>query len=135
MATNQLAERIVNEMVADHDNALEKYFETAKKYLKLTKSGKVEILVKDKLKANEQVALYVLGKQYAKIAGLSEKDSVQNDELLTELGMPGGTLRPVLKKLREGKIIDQVKGKKNEHVIMKNMIEKILKAVEKNVKG
>jgi hypothetical protein len=126
MSTGDFAERIKKEMISDHENAIEKNYELAKRLILLSKSGKVEILNKDKLNAKEQISLYLVGKLYAKVASLSTKESVDNTELLHELGMREGTLYPALKSLREEKVIKQG-DKKNEHIIMTNMVEQILK--------
>jgi hypothetical protein len=131
-----LKQKIIDEMTTDYSNALEKYFDLAKQFIRITKDGKVDILHKDKLKGKEQILLYLIGKLYAKEAGLSVTDDVGNREFLNELGIPKGSLLPWLKELRDGNKIKAIKkGKFTHHTISVNMIEKTFKSVEKSIKN
>jgi len=130
-----LMERIVAEMTVDYSSALEKNFDLAKQFIRITKEGKVDLLVKDKVTGKQQILLYLIGKTYSKEARFSDTDNVGNKELLDELGLPEGSLRPWLKELREKKRIRQVKmGKYIHHAIRINMVERTLKEVEKRLK-
>jgi len=130
-----LMERIAAEMTVDYSSALEKNFDLAKQFIRITKEGKVDLLVKDKVTGKQQILLYLIGKTYSKEARFSDTDNVGNKELLDELGLPEGSLRPWLKELREKKRIRQVKmGKYVHHVIRINMVERTLKEVEKRLK-
>ena len=129
-----LRERITSEMVADHADALERNYEIAKKWIRLTTAGKVEIPQKERLTAKEQVQLYVVGKLYAAEADLSESVSVANDEFLEELGLPRGTLLPTLKELRDGRRIERIKEEgKIKHYMPRNMVERFLGDVDKKL--
>ena len=68
---NELKKRIIEEMTVDYSNALEKIFDLAKQFIRITKDGKVFILFKDKLSGKEQILLYLIGKLYAKEAGFT----------------------------------------------------------------
>lgn len=127
----ELKRKILDEMVTDYDNALEKNFELAKKFVAITKSGKVEVKIKSELNGKEQILLYLIGKMYAHEAGLSDYNSADNKELMNELGIREGSLLPWLKRLRDEKRISQVKvGGYVHHAILPNLIEKTLKEVE-----
>lgn len=130
-----LKQRIIEEMTVDYSSALERNFDWAKLYIRITKDGKVGILFKDQLSGKEQILLYLIGKLYSKEAGFSPTDDVGNKELMDELGIPRGSLLPWLKDLRDKNKIKQVrKGRFTYHVISINMVERTLKSVERKIK-
>jgi hypothetical protein len=130
-----LKRRIIEEMTADYSNALERNFDLAKQFIRITKEGKVEILFKDNLNGKEQILLYLIGKLFAKEVGFIATDDVGNKELMDELGVPKGSLLPWLKELRDKNKIKLVKkGKFSYHVIPINTIEKFLKSLEIKIK-
>jgi len=132
---NLLKKRIIEEMTVDYSSALEKNFDVAKQFIRITKSGKVDIQFKDKIKQKEQISLYLIGKLYAKEAGLVTADDVGNNELMSELGLPKGSLLPWIKELRDEKKIILVKrGKYSYHSMSLNYVEKTLKNIEKKLK-
>lgn len=135
-AKEGLKKKILEEMTVNYTNKLEKNFNLAKQFIRITKEGRVDVLVKDKVSGKEQILLYLIGKMYAKEAGLSETDEVGNNELVEELGIPVGSLLPWLKELREKKKIRQIRhGKNVYHTVPINQIEDILKALEKKIKA
>ncbi len=130
-----LKEKIIEGMTVDYSNALEKNFDLARQFIRITKDGKVEVLNKDRLNGKEQVILYLIGKLYAKEAEFTSSDDVGNNELLNELGIPSGSLLPWLRELREENKIRQIKkGKYVHHSISVNLVEKILNHIEKKLK-
>jgi len=130
-----LKEKIMDEMSISYANALEKNFEIAKKYIRITSEGKVHLPSKEMLTGKDQILLYLIGKIYAKEAGLTIEISVTNDELATELGIPTGSLLPWLKELRDkNQIKTMKKGKYVSHQIQINIIEKILNNIDKKLK-
>lgn len=132
---NALTKRIIEEMTVDYSDALEKNFDLAKQFIRVTKDGKVDILFKDKLGGKEEILLYLIGKLYAKEAGFTATDDVGNRELLDELGIPEGSLLPWLKDLRDTNRIKQVKkGQHTYHFIPVNLVEKTLKSIERKIK-
>lgn len=132
---NALKTRIIEEMTTDYSRALEKNFDLAKQFIRITKEGKVDILAKDKLSGKEQILLYLVGKLYAKEAGFTATDEVGNKELLDELGIPEGSLLPWLKDLRDTNKIKRVKrGQYAYHIIPINLVERSLKSIEEGMK-
>ncbi|MEM4258591.1 MAG: hypothetical protein QXL17_05505 [Candidatus Thermoplasmatota archaeon] len=130
-----LKQRIMTEMTVDYSNALEKNFDVAKQFVRITRDGKVDVLFKDKLNGTEQILLYLIGKLYAKEAGFTPTDDVGNKELLNELGIPEGSLLPWLKELRDSnKIKTTKKGKIASHSVSINLVEKILQNIERKIK-
>jgi len=133
---SNLKERITSEMLSDYRNSLEKNFEVAKKLIRITNEGKVEILNKNKFSGKELILLYCIGKQYAAEAGLTKRIGVTNKELQDELSIPLGSILPWLKNLRSKKKINQDKTiTPNEHYVPLNYIEPILKELEIKVQS
>ena len=127
-------QKIIEEMTVDYANALEKNFNLAKQLTRITKDGKVDVIVKDKLTGKENILLYLIGKLYAREAELTVTDDVGNQELMDELGIPKGSLLPWLKDLREENKINQItRGKYTYHAIALNVLEKTLKEIIKKV--
>lgn len=132
--SNGLKGKILAEMTSSYTNALDKNFELAKKFIRITSEGFVEVLVKDKISGKEQILLYLIGKVYAKEAGLSITDEVENNEIMRELGIPLGSLMPWLKSLKEENKIKPIrKGKLVNHIASINLIEKILVNIEEKL--
>lgn len=132
---DELKKKIIEEMTVDHSNALEKNFDLAKQFIRITKEGKVDILLKDKLSGQEQILLYLVGKLYAKEASFVPANDVGNKELMDELGILQGSLLPRLKELRDNNKIKQIKmGRNIHHCIPINLVEKTLKGIERKIK-
>ncbi|MBM3118963.1 MAG: hypothetical protein FJ006_05330 [Chloroflexi bacterium] len=127
---NDLRKKIIEEMTSDYSSALEKNFDLARQFIRITTDGKVDVLVKDKLTGKEAILLYLIGKLYAKEAGYAATDDVGNEELMDELGVRIGSLLPWLKDLRDDKQIKQIRrGKYTYHTIMLNEVENTLKDI------
>jgi len=126
-----LKEKILSEMVVDFANQLEKNYEHAKKFIRLTQTGTIDIIEKQNYQLVDQVQLYLLGKLYSHHSGLSESAGSTNSELENELGTIGNSLRPVIKKLRDKRII---KTEGHEHYLQVNFIDKVLNHFEKSNK-
>lgn len=132
---SELQKRILEEMTVDYSNALGKNFHLAKQFVRVTKEGKIDVIVKEKIAVEYQILLYLIGKLYAKEAGFSATDAVGNKELMDELGIPKGSLLPGLKNLRDKNKIKKVKtGKNVYHTIPINIVERALTSTEKKVK-
>lgn len=127
-----LKSRIAEEMTVDYASALEKNFDLAKQFIRITREGNVDILFKDKLTGEERIRLYLVGKLYAREAGLAATNEAENKELLDELGIPRGSLYPWLKGLRDKNMIKRVG--KERHVIPVNLVERTLKSIEQKLK-
>lgn len=132
---NELRKRIIEEMVVNRANALEKNLDLAKQFIGITQEGKIDILFKDKLNGKEKILLYLTGKLYANKAGFSDAYEVGNKELMDELGCTKGSLNPWLKDLRDTKKIKQIKkGKYVYHTIPLNLVERTLKIIQGKLK-
>jgi len=132
--SQSLKRKIIEEMTVEYSGTLEKNFDLAKQFIRITKDGRVDILVKDKVSGQDRILLYLIGKLYAKEAGLAPSDTVGNKELMNELGIPEGSLLPWLMALRKKPGIKQVKEEGQvAHYIPINLVEPTLKAVDKKV--
>lgn len=126
-----LKEKILAEMTSNYTNSLDKNFELAKKFIRITPEGYVEVLAKDKISGKEQILLYLIGKIYAKEAGLTLSEEVDNGEFMKELGIPIGSILPHLKYLKkENKIRPIRRGKIVKHAISINIVEKTLNEID-----
>ena len=126
-----LKNRILKEMTVDHSDALERNFEFAKRFVRITKGGKIHVLVKDRIPEKQSILLYLLGKLYAKEAGMVDSEAVKNKEIMDELGMIEGSVSGRLTELRDqGRV---VRVKTGYHVIPLNQVEKTLREVEANL--
>ncbi len=118
---DDLKKRIIEEMSVDYSSALERDFDLAKQFVRITKDGMVDVQFKEQLTGSQRILLYLVGKLYAKEAGLTSADAADNKELMNELGIPEGSLLPWLKALRDKKEIKQVKrGRYVHHSISLN---------------
>jgi len=132
---SKLKEKIIQEMTVDYSNALEKHFDSAKQFIRITQEGAIDIQLKERFNGKDQIVLYLIGKLYAKEAGFATEDHVGNKELMNELGIPQGSLLPWLKDLRDKKTIVQVKkGNTVSHRIKVYLIERKLREIEKKLK-
>jgi len=131
-----LRKRILEEMTMDYSKVLEQNFDLARQFIRLTKEGDVEILVKEKATGEERIQLYLIGKLYAKEAGLTSTGDVGNQEFMDNLGIPSGSLLPWLKSLRDENKIKQVKRERHTyHSIPIGLVDKTLKEIEKKIKN
>ena len=129
-------EKILEEMTVSYANSLEKNFELAKKFIRITEEGRTDLIHKDKLTGIEQILLYLIGKLYAKEAGKTLEASANNEELAKELMIPIGSLLPWLKKLRDSnKIVSSKDGKRVAHYVRINLVEKILENIDTKLKS
>lgn len=134
-AKDAFKKKIMEEMTVDYANTLEKNFDLAKQFIRITKDGKVDVLVRQKISGKDQILLYLIGKMYAKEAGVASTDEVGNDELARELQIKTGSLLPWLKELRDSNRIKQVKRERNVyHSIPANRIEDTLRDIERKVR-
>lgn len=130
-----LKRKIMEEMTVEYSSALQKNFDLAKKFIRITKDGRVNVLVEDKVSGKDRILLYLVGKLYAKEAGLASSDSVGSKELMNELGIPEGSLLPWLMALRKRPGVKQTKeGRRVAHYMPINLLETVLKTIEKKLK-
>ncbi|MDA4127328.1 MAG: hypothetical protein OK452_09055 [Thaumarchaeota archaeon] len=134
-ARDAFKKKILEEMTVDYTDTLQKNFDLAKQFVRVTNDGHVDLLVKEKVGGKDQILLYLIGKMYAKEAGLSPSDDVGNEELERELQIKTGSLLPWLKELRDTNKVKQVRREAHVyHSLPPNQIESTLKLLEKKVK-
>jgi len=132
MTSDELRSWIRETMTVDEESVLNQHRDLVARFLGLTTDGRVFIRVeKGKLTTTEQVALYLVGKTYSKVAGYSKSAEASNDELERELGMPGGTVRRVTMELRKaGWIAAGIRG--SQEVVL-NALPIILKKIDSEI--
>lgn len=130
-----LRKRILKEMTMDYSKVLEDNFDLAKQFIRLSKEGEVEILVKEEVTGLEKILLYLIGKLYAREAGIASSDEVGNEEFLENLGIPQGSLLPWLKSLRdENKIRQITRDRHTYHTIPISLVGETLKKIAEKLK-
>ncbi len=130
-----LRKRILEEMTSNYSGNLEKNFDIAKQFVRLSPEGFVEVLVKEKIAGKDQILLYLIGKMYAKEAGYVNDEYVSNNELLEHLRYPIGSLLPFLKELRDDNLVRQTKRENNAfHTVPPAKLEEILASIEKKTR-
>ena len=128
-----LKERIIKEMIVDHQNILEKYFDLVKRFISISTEGSINIISEEKFSIEEIILLYLVGKIYAKEAGLVSTEEVGFKELMDNLGILKGTIYPVIKRLRDKKKISQRKeGKLTYITIPLNLLGNILSKMKES---
>jgi len=132
---DDLKKKILNEMTVDYGNTLEKNFNKAKLFIRISKDGLVDVLVKEKVTGPQQIQLYLIGKLYAVQAELAESYDVGNRELMDQLGIPEGSLLPWLKELRDKNKIRHVRKERNVfHSMPINLLQDTLEDIEIRVR-
>lgn len=130
---NKLKKRIIEEMIVDHQNILEKHFDLAKQFINITTEGAINIISEKKFSTEEKILLYLIGKIYAKEAGVASTEEVGFKELMDNLGIIKGTIYPIIKRLRDKKKISQRKqGKLTFITIPMNLLGKFLSEMKKS---
>ena len=126
-----LEDWIRSELTVDIAQELAKHKDTIKNFIKLIPDGSVLVINQKSLTAKDKVALYMIGKLYANYVRYSNEKAVRNKELEDALGLPEGTVKNVLFRLRKenyvvsveegvhqikfdriGDILNEIKGKK-----------------------
>ena len=130
---NKLKKRIIEEMIVDHQNILEKHFDLAKQFINISTEGVINIISEKKFSTEEKILLYLVGKLYAKEAGVVSTEEVGFKELMDNLGIVKGTIYPIIKRLREkNKISQRKQGKLTYITIPMNLIGKVLSEIKKS---
>jgi len=131
-----LKAKIINEMMTDYKSALEKNFQIAKQFIKITIEGKVEVLFTEKLSTENKICLYLIGKAYTQAAEFSATNEATARELMDDLGIIKGSFYPLIKRLRDKNKIDQIRrGKYTYFSIPSNLIERTLLQINKKIKN
>ena len=130
--TEAFKKKIIEEMGVSYTNAMEKNFDLAKTFMKITEGGTVDVIKKDDFKVPERILLYLIGKRYAKEAGRTGSEFASWKELSGELGMTKGSVLPGVKTLRD---TGKIESKKGKYSIKANFIETTLKKLSKRQKN
>jgi hypothetical protein len=105
MTEKGLAAWIKEKMTVDEMAIIEMNKEIIAKLVGITKEGKVLLIVdKSKLKGQQIVTLYLVGKMMSKIAGYTDSASARLAEIVDNMGVPMGTVGRCLRELENAGI-------------------------------
>ena len=134
MSGNQeLAEWVRKEMAMDRGDVLMSAKERVAKLVGITADGGVAFRLPpeglSKLRAKDKILLYAVGKLYANVAGYAADETISNNELAVNLGLPRGTVDPTLKELREAHLLNAPR--EGAHSLPLNRVLEVLADIEK----
>lgn len=128
-----LRKRILEELVINY-SVLEQNLNLAKGLIGLAENGEVDVKIREKLTGPDKILLYLVGKLYAKEAGLATTDEVGNSEFMEKLAIPSGSLLPWLKTLRdENRIRQTERDRYTYHSIPISQVEKTLTEIAQKI--
>jgi len=131
---DEFAKKIREEMLSDNPDALERNFGIAKQFVKLTGNGRVEVLPSN-ITGKDRILLYLIGKLYAKRAGLSSSEYVTTKEIMEELNIPRGSAGRWLGELQKTPGIKSVrKNRERLYFIPSYLVGRVLENIKKKVK-
>jgi hypothetical protein len=125
----EMREWVKKNMAADPPSILRDNRDRAAKFVGVASDGSVVVKAGEKWGARERIVAYYLGKHYAVAGGLAEDAVVENQELVTNLGIPDNTVAPRVKELRDGRIVNAVGS--GRHILLPSNIKRILDDLEK----
>lgn len=136
MSGNQdLANWVRKEMTMERGDVLVSAKERVAALVGLTPEGGVAFkLAADalaKLQASDKILLYTIGKLYSHVAGYTADETVENAELVTNLGLPEGTVARTLKELREARLLNAPR--RGAHSLPLNRVLEVLTLIEQKV--
>jgi len=129
-----LKSRILDEIIVNYKTVLEKNFDLVKEFIRVTKSGHVDVLIKEQLIIEDKILVYLVGKLYAKEAELTELGEADRKELMNELGISENSIGSILSGLKnKGMLNTRKEGSKSYVSIKINMIESFLNSIKVTV--
>ena len=123
-----LEDWIRSELTVDIAQELAKHKDTIKNFIKLIPDGSVLVINHKSLSAKDKVALYMIGKLYANYVRYSNEKAVRNKELEDALGLPEGTVKNALFRLRKDNYVVAVE--EGVHQVKFDRIGDILKKIK-----
>ncbi|HYT16863.1 MAG TPA: hypothetical protein VEO18_01285 [Thermoplasmata archaeon] len=127
-----LREWVLSHMTTEAGSELDLYKEQVAKLLSLTSTGDVIFNVdRTKLDQPTEILLLLIGKAYARIAGLAATDVLTNNELVKLATGSSGGQRWALTKLREESLITSTAP--GTHHILPSQIGRALKRIGEKI--
>jgi len=122
----------LEELIYDEEEEFERIVDKVKKIVRVRKDGRPILVQKEKLTKAEQVACYLIGKFFAKILNLTEKESATVKEIANELKLDPRIVSARLKDLTDGGLIERV-GRGEYKILtikLEEFVDKILDKIE-----
>lgn len=126
------AEKIKEMLVVDEEKILEELLRKARKFIALTKDGKVYFQVeRTRIPKLFQVALYLVAKKFAYEAGIRQSESVTIEEISRDLGETEKMISAMLSELLSRGLIDMIE--RGVYSVSLPQIQLILSEVEQKM--
>lgn len=131
-----LGEMVRREMTYGPEDMLRRFFDEAKKLVKLRQDGSVYVLEADKLDGKGKLLAYMLGKRYAEVARLCDSHWVVPEELVRELQLVENSVRAWLWELAKGEFIGRRKeGRRSLYSVTDSRIGKVIEEIRRQIKA
>ena len=119
---------IAENMTADPADVLKGERERAAKFVSVAKDGSVVLKPNDKFTARQKTLAVFVGKLYSEAAGYSTDAVVTYPDLASTLNLPDGTIRPMVKELRDDRLIESVEN--GRHALPRANLKRALDELE-----
>jgi len=119
---------IAEHMTADPATVVKEQRERAAKFASVAKDGSVVVKPNDKFTARHKILAVFVGKLYAETAGYATEAVVGYPELSSTLSLPDGTIRPMVKELRDDRLIETVEN--GRYKLLKAALRRALDELE-----
>ncbi|MCS7137428.1 MAG: hypothetical protein NZ941_03555 [Candidatus Caldarchaeum sp.] len=131
MAEGELQNKL-KELIIDEKELSAALVERAKRFIRLTRDGKVVFMVpKDKLTLRSQILLYLMGKRLARELGLVEKDVASIEEVSGAVGAEYFSVAARLKELKDQYMVLAVE--RGGYTVQLAKLQELLDSVEKSI--
>ncbi|MDW7977380.1 MAG: hypothetical protein RMH74_01090 [Candidatus Caldarchaeum sp.] len=131
MAEGELQNKL-KELIIDEKELSAALVERAKRFIRLTRDGKVVFMVpKDKLPLRSQILLYLMGKRLARELGLVEKDVASIEEVSGAVGAEYFSVAARLKELKDQYMVLAVE--RGGYTVQLAKLQELLDSVEKSI--
>lgn len=132
MQEKSKAEKIKEMLVVDDEKILEDLLKRARKFIALTRDGKVYFQIeRGRIPKLFQVALYLVAKKFAYEAGIRDTEGVTIDELSKDLGETDKLISAMLSDLLSRGLIDRVE--RGVYSVSLPQIQLILSEIEQKM--
>lgn len=120
----------LRELIIDEQELTSALIDRAKRFIRLTREGKVVFMVPlDRLPIWARVLLYLAGKRLAKEAGLIESDVATIEEISTAIGAEYFTVASRLKELKDQYSVQTVE--RGGYIVQLARLHEILDKIER----
>ncbi|MEM0440115.1 MAG: hypothetical protein QXF45_01675 [Candidatus Caldarchaeum sp.] len=103
---NDELQKKLKELLIDEEELSTALVERAKRFIRLTKDGKVIFMIpKDKLPLRAQIMLYLAAKRFAREMGLVQSDVASIEEISGSLGADYFVVAARLKELKDSQLV------------------------------